>query len=672
MTKSLPPASHIIDPKYLPNYNQSPFGLCYTVTLFNQFSNYLAKKYDCKIQLSLWEFINCFEKFIDAKNDHDEDPNISMPEIKFSKGKKFKLVLEAVGSFDKDGEPTTLDSALTKEFENQLIFPKLKQLTDREKFLSPLLDIFDDKHDLGNGYIDIQDFNTLSGQFVTIIDPKTFNDIQVFTLYENGKATTNTEGSGIRPKYRHKYYKVSVRAVDIEDTDISLDDILENSNLNSRIDTIKNIRKQGYGFTAPVGVFLTELLTITDVPLTAICKDFNGDAESQDDYNFAPSDDCFGSNNCTVKIALTNQKPTAGNSIRNMVGLSENSVIRSVSSLDTAIAILADDQVLMWSCPAFLTALLIQASDLHSKIEYDITNNIYTDRNSSLDNHLQEFMDVLAPVVAQCSQKKAYEDFLIDGLNSIFRDKIITDTIDISSILMFKTSTLELDISCDDNTNWEPFGGVGHAMTVYGYDRADKTTTLYVKNSWSGNKVLSNKFKIVISNNTILTNRNGFQKASDISRFGSLNYIKRSDIQFKVDNEDICSCCNLSSSSSSGGMNLSSSSSSSSSNNSSSSSSSSSVPSVYACGFGLESVNGEFIYSPTLSQNQDNNVYSNGTATLFKSPSMATWAITPSNSVDDENIIYFSLNPFNIYDNNWILNASPGLEPLGVTQPNPC
>ncbi|NDB61375.1 hypothetical protein EB001_23490, partial [bacterium] len=163
-----------------------------------------------------------------------------------------------------------------------------------------------------------------------------------------------------------------------------------------------------------------------------------------------------------------------------------------------------------------------------------------------------------------------------------------------------------------------------------------------------------------------------FQKASERSRFGSLNYIKRSDIQFKVDNEDICSCCNLSSSSSSGGMNLSSSSSSSSSNNSSSSSSSSSVPSVYACGFGLESVNGEFIYSPTLSQNQDNNVYSNGTATLFKSPSMATWAITPSNSVDDENIIYFSLNPFNIYDNNWILNASPGLEPVGITQPNPC
>jgi hypothetical protein len=58
--KSLPSSEHLIPSKYLPNYNQSPYGLCYLVTLFNQLSVALAKQKDCNIQLSFWKFIDCF------------------------------------------------------------------------------------------------------------------------------------------------------------------------------------------------------------------------------------------------------------------------------------------------------------------------------------------------------------------------------------------------------------------------------------------------------------------------------------------------------------------------------------------------------------------------------------------------------------------------------------
>lgn len=97
----------------------------------------------------------------------------------------------------------------------------------------------------------------------------------------------------------------------------------------------------------------------------------------------------------------------------------------------------------------------------------------------------------------------------------------------------------------------------------------------------------------------------------------------------------------------------------------SSSSSSSNIPPVYAYGFGSQEANGTFVHNGTFYN--DNPVYVYENATLFKALPIDTWAITLSGGTDGV-IAYFSTNPYNVADNNWIWSGDDGIEPPGYTQ----
>lgn len=651
--KSLPPSEHLIPSKYLPNYSQSPYGLCYLVTLFNQLSVALAKQKDCNIQLSFWKFVDCFDKYITSKN--SDNP---INGEKFTTGKKFNLKLKLE---DTNIEYTFLNLVATspKDLGSSLI-------------LLPILDTQQTTINFGYAYA-LNDDLQKSSQIIELLTEQRFLDYKEFTIFMGGQASIATEGEGIAPKYRHKWSKVAVTAYDIENTDVSLDEIIEKYGFEKYIELIKNNKKDYNDFEYNTSKFIEILLQNSKIPFKIICSSFDGNREARNNETFnATQSDCFKSDSCTVNIKLNYKQKDIG-SFRDMVGLRSDGIITQIRSIDTLKIVLNDNKVVIWRSRAFITNLLIAIENLFQVIETYISENTFSDKNIALSYALQQQKESYKNYIKECPDKEKWIDLRINCLDIIFRNNTLKDTndhgiIDISNIKYFHDSTIpELEMHCVDEKgeNFEMFinGNIGHALTVYGYKELNNDKTeLYIKNSWkiyNNNDILSDKFKIIVNNNLILDDghHNG--------RFGSLSFIKDKYIDFGDVSDDICDCCSdLSSSSSSNNL-----SSSSSSAGGGSSSSSSIIQSVYACGFGSEIANGQYIHDDTYYNY--NPVYINGNSTLYKALPIDTWAISLSGGTSGT-VAYFSLNPYGVIDNNWLWSGEDGVEPVGVTQTEAC
>lgn len=655
--KSLPPSEHFIPSKYLPNYSQSPYGLCYLVTLFNQLSVALAKQKDCNIQLSFWKFVDCFDKYITSKN---SDNPISGE--KFTTGKKFNLKLKLiVDDMDTNTEYTFLNLVATspKDLASSLI-------------LLPILDTQQTTMNLGYAYA-LNDDLQKSSQIIELLTEQRFLDYKEFTIFIGGQASIATEGEGIRPNYRHKWSKVSVTAYDIENIDVSLDEIIEQYRFFEYIELIKNNKKDNHDYDYNTAKFIEILLQNSKIPFKIICSSFDGDREARNNQTFnATQSDCFQSDSCTVNIQLNYKQKDIGG-FRDMVGLSSDGIITQIRSIDTLKIVLNDNKAVIWRSRAFITNLLIAIEDLFQIIETYISQNTFSNKNIALSYALQQQKENYKNYIKECPDREKWIDLRINCLDIIFRNNTLKDTnnygvIDISDIKYFYDSTIpELEMHCIDQKgeNIEIFinGNIGHALTVYGYkELSNDKTELYIKNSWrvnNNNDILSDKFRIIVNNDLILDDgrHNG--------RFGSLSFIKDKYIDFGDVSDDICDCCSdLSSSSSSNNLT-----SSSSSAGDGSSSSSSIIQSVYACGFGSTTANGQYIYDN--SSYNDNPVYINGNSTLYKALPIDTWAISLSGGTSGT-VAYFSLNPYSVIDNNWLWSGDDGIEPVGVTQGDPC
>lgn len=494
MTRPLPPPQYIIDQSKVSSYKQSPYGLCYFFTFISSISNVLAKKHDCNIQISVWDFIKCMESFLSGEAIYiDVD----------SKQYSVKFVADPPASFEQTTDKIIMKTNLSNS------------LSDIDKILLDKIFTTNEDFVIENVYSVIP-----SGGFGEV-----FGDLlpeQIFLDPDNG---------GIPQKFRSKWTRGKLYITNINSIDrISIDELLDyNSTISNKesIDTIKNnySNNQNLGFQS--SLFFVDLFKLTNIPVKITCGKFDSEPETNNNVDYTGNTNCFKELECSLKIGYRGEKSL------------------EIRDLNEAKSFLSNDKTIIWDAPPLMTKLLVLIDKCNRALNSGESLQDYIDGVKNNPLNLQGRAD--------CENSSKALDLMLSFLESIFLEGPISGPINLSSIDYFSNNEIsELSKDCSDtydnvNDIKNIIIGESHVMMVYGYkENPNDTIDIYVINTWGGGGATSDKFVIRIKNNTILND----EKDWGLGKFGNFKYFQDKDMVIE-EKPDICDCCETSSSSSS-------------------------------------------------------------------------------------------------------------------------
>lgn len=645
------------------------------------------------IQLSLWKFINCYEKYITTPDFVGEN---------FIRGKKCDIGIRFIG------EPTE-----TLYFSDVIVIPSrtvyfdnphtryVVDEADKQKFLQPIL---------------LTNKQTFLLPFFGYLPNFTDWGSELPTIYSGDDKDYFLNKNYYSKRKRPPLFKpCDVKAYNITPINISFKDYIE-KHCKLKLDTsndsrqiyvpikkILNDLRQDYlsgrkAFQFNFARIVESILYDANVPFSVICNKFDNNTEPEMRNTFGSSSTvCFESNDCVVQTELSYyDNPRFAPEIHG-----QHKLKNSINSLDSLKAVLyATQKPVHFTISPFLIKVLT------------VANALYENKLKNSSKAFEDLNTSLRPLVERsqqselCVNERRYYAGLADCVNTIFIPMLKddpstinnTNTIDISIIDYFNgtgssnfagfESTYPLYSQCEKGydcgtksickfgvispTNNSLVNGVSdpgdsHAIIVYGYEtNSDNTTTLYCKNSWpetlvdSNSSLIDSKFKLIVNFNVMI----GVWEEPALGRLGCFEYIKNKDIKFVISKPNLCDCCSdLSSSSSAGG--------SSSSSGGSSSSSSSTPPEpgqIYACYFDVaDDINGEFNAIDILNSS---NVYTNNSNRIIYKNGLNQWVIAVWDFGYEGDILYETPIGSSVITSSWTVVYGNGEG--GQTLENPC
>lgn len=268
MTRPLPPSQYIIDQSKVSSYKQSPYGLCYFFTFISSISNTIAKKYDCNIQISAWDFIKCMESFL-------SDGAVSI-DVE-AKQCNVKFVADDPVSFEETIDKTIIKTNLPDNI-----------LSDLDKILADKIFSTNEDFVIENVYgIVPNGFETV---FTNLLSEKIFLDSK----------------DGIPTKFRSKWTKGKLYITNIVSVDrIFVDELLDyNLTISKKefIDIIKNnySNNQNLGFQS--SLFFVDLFKLTNIPVKITCGKFDSEPETNNNVDYSSDANCFKESECSLNI----------------------------------------------------------------------------------------------------------------------------------------------------------------------------------------------------------------------------------------------------------------------------------------------------------------------------------------------------------------------------------
>jgi hypothetical protein len=641
------------------------------------------------IQLSLWKFINCYEKYITTPDFVGEN---------FIQGKKCDIGIRYFG-----------DTADSLYFEDVVVIPSrtayfnsnhtryVVDEDDKQIFLQEILST-------NKQTLKLKSIGNIITDNVYSTLPTIYNsDDKDYFLNKNYYSKRKTP-----PHFSLCY----VTAYNITPINISFKDYIEKHcklkldiyNIGNKFISIKEILddlRKDYlngknAFQFNFARIVESILYDANAPFNIVCNKFDDNTKPEMKNTFiSSSTTCFESNDCTVQIELSYfDNPKFAPEIHG-----KHKLKNSIDSLDSLKAVLyATQKPVHFSISPFLIKVLTVANALYEN-KLKNSSKAFEDLNTSLRPLVERSQQA-----ELCMNERRYYAGLADCVNTIFipmlkddSSKIKnTNTIDISTIDYFNgagssnfagfESTYPLYAQCEKDYDCGTksickFGivspttnqlvnsvsdpGDSHAIIVYGYEtNLDNTITLYCKNSWAETLVDSNaslidsKFKLIVNFNVMI----GAWDEPALGRLGCFEYIKNEDIKFVINKPNLCDCCSdLSSSSSASG-----------SSSSSGGSSSSSMPpepgQIYACYFDVaDDINGEFNAIDILNSS---NVYTNNSNRIIYKNGLNQWVIAVWDFGYEGDILYQSPIGSSVITSNWTVVYGNGEG--GQTLESPC